>query len=693
MFLFILCLSAHSADGHAQPWVSIRLPDLGNDFFQASGLEIQLADGPMGSPMALTVRMDNLQFKKSGLVLSALTLACGSVEVTGPDLGCANGRLTLSNDKSGPLDIPLRFSYTGNNASLRLDLGPFELFSGEHFFKLEGRFFGDQPAGRVDFNMSNLDLAKVGPLLPLLSDFAVNGLFRASGKIQLGSAGRLVIEAALAADELSFSAESGLQAGEGLAMIAEISAKQGADKSWSYQVKSAINAGVTYFDPVYVDLSAGAMEAQAKGKVGKNFQALEIESFVVNHREVFLSNGSALFKAANDWMPGSSQVELQVLDLGKFYATYLAPFGYGTALGELNIDGELSATAQFLPDGAPGQLNLNLKKVTLADATAGFALSGIDALIRWTSDAETQPFRLSWQGGSLYQLRLGAAELSGVLQKDLLLLPYARLPVLDGALEITDLEVSGLFSEDLGWQASARIAPLSMEALTKALEWPTMFGSLSGDIPGLRFQSGQSGLSGQSGNISVDGTIKLDIFDGSAEIRNLQLTDLFGLVPILQADLKLDNLDLEAITKAFDFGAITGRIEGRVENLRLEEWELVEMEALFKTPDGDSSRHRISQKAVDDLTSLNGGLTGALQRSLLRYFEEFSYQKLGISCRLSAGVCQMNGIESKGDAYYIVKGGGWWPRIDVIGINRQVLWPELLRRLQAVSNSGPISVE
>ncbi len=47
----------------------------------------------------------------------------------------------------------------------------------------------------------------------------------------------------------------------------------------------------------------------------------------------------------------------------------------------------------------------------------------------------------------------------------------------------------------------------------------------------------------------------------------------------------------------------------------------------------------------------------------------------------------MSGVETKGDGYYIVKGGGI-PRIDVMGFQRQVNWQVLTSRLKAIQQAN-----
>jgi hypothetical protein len=71
----------------------------------------------------------------------------------------------------------------------------------------------------------------------------------------------------------------------------------------------------------------------------------------------------------------------------------------------------------------------------------------------------------------------------------------------------------------------------------------------------------------------------------------------------------------------------------------------------------------------------------------LRFFEQFGYERLGVSCRLENNVCQMDGIERAPQGFVIVKGGGV-PAISVIGYNRTVSWGELLERLKRITHDN-----
>jgi hypothetical protein len=184
------------------------------------------------------------------------------------------------------------------------------------------------------------------------------------------------------------------------------------------------------------------------------------------------------------------------------------------------------------------------------------------------------------------------------------------------------------------------------------------------------------------------------VFEGQVTLRNLSLEQPFGLVPRLRVDARADNIDLETLTRTFSFGRIEGRLNGRIDGLDMESWRPVAFDAEFATPEDDSSRHRISQKAVDNISSIGGGgVGGALSRSFLRFFEDFPYDRLGIRCRLANGICDMGGVAPAANGYYLVKGRLIPPRLDVIGYADRVDWDTLIAQIMAVTVQQEVVVE
>ena len=54
--------------------------------------------------------------------------------------------------------------------------------------------------------------------------------------------------------------------------------------------------------------------------------------------------------------------------------------------------------------------------------------------------------------------------------------------------------------------------------------------------------------------------------------------------------------------------------------------------------------------------SLVGG--GNFQAGLLKLFENFDYDAIGLRCRLERNVCHMDGLEPAAGGYTIVRGAG-----------------------------------
>jgi hypothetical protein len=201
-----------------------------------------------------------------------------------------------------------------------------------------------------------------------------------------------------------------------------------------------------------------------------------------------------------------------------------------------------------------------------------------------------------------------------------------------------------------------------------------MSGQLSGTIPGLTYKNHV---------LSVDGDIAASVFDGTIVGRGFRLRDPLGPWPRLFADVTARRLDLSLVTRTFAIGSITGRLDADIDDLELFNWSPVAFDAkLYSTPD-DRTKKLISQKAVTSISNVGGGgggVAAALQSGLLRFFDQFRYSQLGITCKLENEVCLMGGIEPAGMGYYMVKGRGL-PRIDVIGNQGRVAWPQLVKQL------------
>ena len=138
------------------------------------------------------------------------------------------------------------------------------------------------------------------------------------------------------------------------------------------------------------------------------------------------------------------------------------------------------------------------------------------------------------------------------------------------------------------------------------------------------------------------------------------------------------------MTGAVKFGGITGKVDVSVNALEMENWEPLAFDARVATSAGDFKK-RISQRAVQNISSIGGaGASAAIQASLLRFFDSFGYSRLGLSCKLANGICEMGGIGPGPAGGYTIIAGGGLPAVNVVGYNRFVGWQEMLERIRAV---------
>lgn len=269
---------------------------------------------------------------------------------------------------------------------------------------------------------------------------------------------------------------------------------------------------------------------------------------------------------------------------------------------------------------------------------------------------------------------------------DFALIGGAHIPLFDGAVDLSGFTVERAAQPDMSLQLDATLQPVSVSRLCAAFGWPEFGGTVGGRLTDLRLRDGV---------MTLGTTLRADVFDGRVSIADLRLEQPFSQWPRFSASIAIDRVDLEQVTSAFSFGLITGRLSGEIDDLQLFNWSPVSFDAKLYTPKDDKSRHRISQRAVNNIGRLGGsggGIGAALSSGFLRFFDEFNYDRLGISCKLENEVCTMNGVEPAGVGYYLVKGKSI-PRIDVIGNSRRVDWPRLVSQLKAATQSQGVQVE
>ncbi len=608
--------------------------------------------------------------------LEAVELVCAEARLEAQTAVCPAGVLRFHQPMLDAPQMPMAFRYGLKDGSLKLAFHEIRLAKGRVWLEIET--VSDQ--WTVEFKAQSLDLAhlraRLAPLFSLPPGWDGTGV--ASGQGRLSGTASVVSALGFngAVKGLTFEGALGRIAGESLGLELTVDGRLRRGLWWA-TTHTRVLQGAVYAEPVFVEVTNAPIRLDLAGAWDASGQRLHLDRLEFDHPGILKVEAQATLSFKEGFQVDGANLRTPLLAVQPLYETYVKPFFVDTALEQAALTGK-ATLALRVPKRHRWAAELILQDVAINERSGRYQLEGLQGkLVRGEQPAYSS---LRWRNGQFYRLPFGAAELQVLGDSaGLQLVNAVEIPVFDGALVVETFEITGLDRSEPALRLNGVIKPVDLERVTEALGFIQFPGKVSAIIPDVTFQKAQ---------LAVNGALLLRAFDGDIVVRDLKLGDPLGPLPTLDADVAIRGLDLESLTRTFSFGKMEGRLDGRIAALRLENWRPMSFDARFATPEGDRSRHRISQRAVDNLSSLGGpGVSGLLSRSFLRFFEDFSYDRLGLSCRLRNGVCEMDGIEPAKNGYYIVKGGGL-PRINVVGYIRRVDWDDLVARLQAMTTGG-----
>ncbi len=494
--------------------------------------------------------------------------------------------------------------------------------------------------------------------------------------LDLAAAG-LRLSGRVAVSDLALDTKAGDIATQKLGLAGSFRATGGAVSNVMFD--GTLDGGQLLLGPLYATLPGHAANLHVAVRLGA--AGIAVDSLDYDDHDALRVAGSLGFDRTG---------RLERLNLKRFAATFPAAYTrYGTTLvqgltglKQVTLTGSLVGSLAIAA-GRLQQVDLQAEDLSLRDADAIAGVAGLDGHLDWRAGVSRPATTLAWNALSLYRLPLGPARLDLVDRAGTLTLakPVA-VGLLGGALQLSRLtwRPDGGGAQRLA--AAFALTDVDLPSLCKAFGWPTFGGKLGGAVPELSYRHG---------TLEFGGGLSLNVFDGAISVTGLSLQHPFGSQPVLAANIDLQHLDLGQLTSAFDFGRITGSLDGHIHGLRLVDWKPAAFDAVLRSDGGG----RISQDAIKSLTEVGGGgIAGGLQSMALRLFKTFGYDRIGLSCKLAGGVCTMGGIAPDAAAgagsYTIVQGSGL-PHITVIGHEHAVDWATLVGRLQAATHgSGPV---
>lgn len=702
--LLVYCLCS-TTTVFAVDSVTLKLGTIVGTGWQTDGVEAQLR-WLSNNQIGLTLKMATLNLPELKKPLKNVTLSCPRTDYSVQKIACPHAELHIGGDLLDKPSVNLSFTYSINSQRLQFHISQFAIAGGNITFQANSA-----PSGwYAQLNVNQIDLEKLlsqlGTLIDVPSDFSLGG----ATDLKMIVTGDTEVRKAFIEGQIGgmrFSNADGTQAGENVAVKIALKAikqqmvglneikpvdnqfyqvadrkKVNTQNGFKVQGKLTVNSGELLIAPAYLAITE-AQPVTMTVNLSWQPQRLNVHQLILTHTDVITLQGTGKLKLGDEWAIDTVSVESHQTSLKQLYKHYLrAMLNDGSQDSDLEMDGVVKVALDWNNDN--GHAVAWLSRISIEDSQKTFGLKELRGKIQWHSSATHLPSHLAWSRAYFAKgVELGASQIRANLSgNDIKLLAPWYQPILDGALRIEQFGLKNMGQENMSLQLRGKLYPISLSNLSTALDIPHLNGKISGEIPSISYHEK---------HLEMGGELRMRVFDGDIVVHKLRLDDPFGRIPVLKTDIEMTKLNLKTLTDITEFGHIQGQLSGYVRDLHVINWQPVSFKAHFMTPEDDPLPHKISQQAIRNLSSLGGNAAvDALSRGVLRFFENFSYSRIGWGCILQNGICEMSGAGPAPGGYYIIKGGGL-PRIDIIGYNQSVDWNELITRLERVTNLSEVT--
>lgn len=357
----------------------------------------------------------------------------------------------------------------------------------------------------------------------------------------------------------------------------------------------------------------------------------------------------------------------------------------GTVLGEVGY--RLEANGEYRLDG-----ELRVRDGELVGPEPDLQFGGVQAAVPFevgtapaAAAATSRRGVIEIGGGALLGIEIRSLSLPIVASEDSLALAAPTdIPLLDGSIHLREAAAAQLIDAERSVTVSLDLKDVALAPLAEGFGLPPLRGRLSGSIPRIAIQSGE---------LTTNGEIVADVFNGRIVARNLRGRELGTAVPSFGLDVELDGISLGELTGAFAFGDVSGVARGAVTGLELVAWGPVAFDARLESVPVSGVPQKLSVDAIRQISIVGGGGGDPLSQGVMTFFDEYRYSKLGFQCSLRNDQFEIDGIEIKGDKHYLVVGATLPPRVDVVLYNRRIAFSDMLARIEAVLASAAAEAE
>lgn len=294
--------------------------------------------------------------------------------------------------------------------------------------------------------------------------------------------------------------------------------------------------------------------------------------------------------------------------------------------------------------------------------------------------------RLSLQNMILGPLQMGSQELSFQFYNNDFRIPEShRLPFYRGTIEIEQLELLDIFSEEKLLNFDLQLQDVQLEKIASDMLLPPLSGTISTNLPEF-YTVGNDLVAYEKGSINI--------FSGTVEIWDMKVENIFES-PMARFSSEYRDINLYELSTVLQYGRAYGIIKGSVKNFYGGSQGLRDFNAVIRSVPRKGVPQKLSVEAVEAIV---GPGIGSAEKAFLRKNDSYSYSDLGIQFRLVDGRLYsedvLSGIYSEEGSFEFMKGKGFLNRLNINiqpppdGIDFNYYLDYLKRNIERITEQG-----
>jgi hypothetical protein len=456
----------------------------------------------------------------------------------------------------------------------------------------------------------------------------------------------------------------------------------------------ATPAGEFLCDKIYLDLTQNSFSASGNAAYDLHNRDLQIAGAKFELLNLLALDVHGSLHYNKDRPALNVFVELPLTAVNPVFHHFVSePYKYEKpGLADLEVNGNISARLNILRNGSDWTLRgkTGWQTGSLKIGRSDVAVAGIDLDLpvwfqspKMKAGSETLRGRLMIQKLALPPLPDQALAISlKVRPGSISTASPVRLRFQSGYIQLDPFVIKNMVTAKLSVHTGLSINSIMLDPLLNGL-WPNKTdGIIHGKLDRINYD----------GKIlSSQGTITADIFGGRVHILDPEVSALMTGPPVIKLNVRLDDLKLAPLTEGTAFGKIQGVLAGYINNLEIVNGEAQRFDLQLKTRRKKDVPQKINVRAVENIARLGGGQSPfmGLAGTVVSFFKEFSYKKIGVAASLENDMFTVNGTIRKNGLEYIVKKGGL-AGVDVINLNpdNRISFKDMVKRIKRIKTDG-----